>query len=141
MITLFRRLLIRFGKVIPFIFAAIVSFGYIELGHAIYTNSVIDIETDYIAYYTPISDAIGNVVYIDLLDVLLLYVLAIALEFCKYNLRAVHYLALNLAVRFVVESVSLDAWALIPLCAFMAILGLYCVYGGFKMIPHQKDRF
>lgn len=141
MIHLFRKLLIRIGKVIPFVFAFIVAFGYMEVIYATHNGlSIVDAEGNQFLKLS-VSNFIGNIIYIDWFDVLLLYIIAFALEFCKYNLMAVHYLLLNLAVRFVLEHFYLPNHVLIHLCAFMALLGLYCVYGGFKMIPQQRNKF
>jgi hypothetical protein len=70
MVTLFRKLLIRVGKVIPFVFAFIVVISHIESIFAILND---DIVLDFEGYYTynvPISNYIGNIVYIDWFDVL-----------------------------------------------------------------------
>lgn len=82
MVTLFRKLLIRVGKVIPFVFSFVVALSYIESIYAV-SNEIMIADTygDFV-YYLPISNYIGNIVYIDWFDVLLLYVLAVALEFC-----------------------------------------------------------
>ncbi|MEE1278963.1 MAG: hypothetical protein UHE86_07910 [Acutalibacteraceae bacterium] len=81
-------------------------------------------------YYLPISNYIGNIVYIDWFDVLLLYVLAVALEFCWRNMLAVHYLLLNLAVRTLVEHFYIESGMVVGIASFMALAGLYCAYGG-----------
>ena len=130
MVTLFRKLLIRVGKVIPFVFAFIVVISHIESIFAILND---DIVLDFEGYYTynvPISNYIGNIVYIDWFDVLLLYVLAVALEFCWRNMLAVHYLLLNLAVRTLVEHFYIESGIVVGLASFMALCGLYCVCGG-----------
>ena len=130
MVTLFRKLLIRVGKVIPFVFAFIVVISHIESIFAILND---DIVLDFEGYYTynvPISNYIGNIVYIDWFDVLLLYVLAVALEFCWRNMLAVHYLLLNLAVRTLVEHSYIESGIVVGIASFMALCGLYCVYGG-----------
>ena len=141
MVTLFRKILIRFGKVIPFIFVFVVVVGYIESAYAVYYELYEICEDGSVILYTPISNYIGNIVYIDWFDVLLLYILAAALEFCWRNMLAVHYLLLNLAIRTLVEHFWLDWWIVISIAGFMALYGLYCVYGGFKMIPEQKGNF
>ena len=134
MVHLFRKLLIRIGKVIPFVLAFVVVLGYVEIIYAHGNNLTVMIDDEFETYYTPLSNFIGNIIYIDWFDVLLLYIIAFALEFCKYNLRAVHYLLLNLAVRFVLEHFYLPNHVLIHLCAFMALAGLYCVYGGINIL-------
>ena len=103
MVTLFRKVLIRSGKVIPFVLAFVVAFGYIESAYAIHMELFEECEDGSVILYTPISNYIGSVIYIDWFDVLLLYVLAVALEFCWRNMLAVHYLLLNLAIRTLVE--------------------------------------
>lgn len=131
--------MIRTGKIIPFLFAAIVAFGYCENIYAIICGNVVELPSNEIIYYCPISLWIGNVVYIDWVDVFLLYILAFALEFCKYNFRAVHYLLLNLAVRLLLENVSLSENVIIPIAWFMALFGAYCVYGGFNVLSNTKQ--
>jgi glutaminase len=134
MVTLFRKLLIRVGKVIPFVFAFIVVISHIESIYAVLNDDIIlDLE-GYYTYNVPISNYIGNIVYIDWFDVLLLYILAIALEFCWRNMLAVHYLLLNLAVRTLVEHFYIESGIVVGIASFMALAGLYCVYGGFKIL-------
>ena len=134
MATFFRKLLIRIGKVIPFVFAFIVIISHIESIYAILNDDIIlDLE-GYYSYNVPISNYIGNIVYIDWFDVLLLYVLAVALEFCWRNMLAVHYLLLNLAVRTLVEHFYIESGIVVGIASFMALAGLYCVYGGFKIL-------
>ena len=134
MVTLFRKILIRTGKIIPFVFAFVVALSYIESIYAV-SNEIMVADTDggYV-YYLPIRNYIGNIVYIDWFDVLLLYILAIALEFCWRNMLAVHYLLLNLAVRTLVEHFYIESGIVVGLASFMALAGLYCVYGGFKIL-------
>lgn len=141
MVTLFRKLLIRVGKVIPFVFAFIVVISHIESIFAILNDDIILDFEGYYTYNIPISNYIGNIVYIDWFDVLLLYVLAVALEFCWRNMLAVHYLLLNLAVRTLVEYFYIESGIVVGIASFMALAGLYCVYGGFKMIPQQRNKF
>ena len=137
MVTLFRKLLIRVGKVIPFVFAFIVVISHVESIYAILNDDIIlDLE-GYYSYNVPISNYIGNIVYIDWFDVLLLYILAIALEFCWRNMLAVHYLLLNLGVRAALEHVSMSDGTIISIASFMALAGLFCVYGGIKVLTNK----
>jgi hypothetical protein len=130
MVTLFRKILIRIGKIIPFVLAFIVVVGYIESTHAVYNELYEMCDDGSVILYTPISNYIGNIVYIDWFDVLLLYVLAVGLEFCWRNMLAVHYLLLNLAVRTLVEHFYIESSIVVGIASFMALCGLYCVYGG-----------
>lgn len=134
MVTLFRKILIRSGKVIPFILAFVVMIGYIESTYALITDNYEMYADGDVVLFTPISNYIGNIVYIDWFDVLLLYVLAVALEFCWRNMLAVHYLLLYLAVRTLVEHFHIDWWVVVGIASFMALFGSYCVYGGIKIL-------
>jgi hypothetical protein len=100
---------------------------------------VADTEGGYV-YYLPISNYIGNIVYIDWFDVLLLYILAIALEFCWRNMLAVHYLLLNLAVRTLVERFYIESGIVVGIASFMALAGLYCVCGGIKILLSSRKQ-
>lgn len=130
MVTLFRKILIRSGKIIPFVLAFIVAVGYLESTHAVYNELYEMCDDGSVILYTPISNYIGNIVYIDWFDVLLLYVLAVALEFCWRNMLAVHYLLLNLSVRTLVEHFYIESGIVVGIAGFMALAGLYCAYGG-----------
>lgn len=130
MVTLFRKILIRSGKIIPFVLAFIVVVGYIESTHAVYNELYEMCDDGSVILYTPISNYIGNIVYIDWFDVLLLYVLAVALEFCWRNMLAVHYLLLNLAVRTLLEHFYIESGIVVGIASLMALAGLYCTYGG-----------
>jgi hypothetical protein len=141
MVTLFRKILIRSGKVIPFILAFVVVVGYIESTYALITDNYEMYSDGDVVLFTPISNYIGNIVYVDWFDVLLLYILAVALEFCWRNMLAVHYLLLNLAVRTLVEHFYIESGIVVGIASFMALAGLYCVYGGFKMILQQVNKF
>jgi len=46
------------------------------------------------------------------------------------NILSVHYLLLNLAVRALVEHFYIESGIVVGLACFMALAGLYCVYGG-----------
>lgn len=140
MVILFRKLLIRTGKVIPFVFSFIVALSYGELINAMLNDIVIETANNETVFYLPISNYIGNIVYIDWFDVLLLYILAISLEFCWRNMLAVHYLLLNLGVRTALEHVSMSDITIISIASFMALAGLYCVYCGIKVLTNSRKQ-
>ena len=81
-------------------------------------------------YYLPISNYIGNIVYIDWFDVLLIWILCFALELCKYSFRCAYLITLNLPFRWLVAHVSMPDGIVVGLYVFMALAGLYCAYGG-----------
>lgn len=130
MVTLFRKLLIRFGKTIPFVLAFILLVGYVETIYSIITkNTIIDAEENVI-YNLPASFYLADIVYIDWLDVLLVWILCVALELCKYSFRCTCLITLNLPFRWLVAHVSMSDGIVVGLYVFMALCGLYCVCGG-----------
>ena len=134
MVHLCRKLLIRIGKVIPFVLAFIVLVGYVENVYSVLTDRICIDEYEMAFYYCPFSTWISNLVYIDWFDVLLVWILCFALELCKYSFRCAYYLLLNLFVRAALEYFYLGNGIVVGLASFMALLGLYCVYGGIKIL-------
>lgn len=134
MVTLFRKLLIRLGKIIPFVLAFILLVGYVETIYAIITNNTEADAEDNIVYYMPTTFFISEKVFVDWLDVLLVWILCVALELCKYSFRCAYLITLNLPYRWLVEHVSMSDDTIIGIASFMALAGLFCVYGGIKVL-------
>jgi len=134
MVTLFRKLLIRLGKTIPFVLAFILLVGYVETIHSIITNNTIVDAEENIIYNMPISFFIADIVYIDWLDVLLIWILCFALELCKYSFRCAYLITLNLPFRWLVENYETTDNVIITCSFIMTLLSLLCLYGGIKVI-------
>ena len=141
MATWFRKLLIRFGKCIPFFISFVLLVNYIEIIYAITQNITYEDMDGYYVYSTPISIWLSNIIYIDWIDVLLIWILCFSLELCKYAFRCIYLITLNLPFRWLVEHIELQNGTIIGLSVFMALFGLFCLYGGFKMIKYQKGKF
>ena len=137
MVTLFRKLLIRLGKTIPFVLAFILLVGYVETIYSIITNNTIIDAEENIIYNLPISFFLANIVYIDWFDVLLVWILCFALELCKYSFRCAYLITLNLPFRWLVEHVSMSDGTIIGIASFMALCGLYCIYGGIVVLTNK----
>ena len=134
MVTLFRKLLIRLGKTIPFVLAFILLVGYVETIYSIITNNTIVDAEENIIYNLPISFFIADIVYIDWLDVLLVWILCFALELCKYSFRCAYLITLNLPFRWLVENYETTDNVIITCSFIMTLLSLLCLYGGIKVI-------
>jgi hypothetical protein len=134
MVTLFRKLLIRLGKTIPFVLAFILLVGYVETIYSIITNNTIVDAEENIIYNLPISFSIADIVYIDWLDVLLVWILCFALELCKYSFRCAYLITLNLPFRWLVENYQTTDNVIITCSFVMTLLSLLCLYGGIKVI-------
>lgn len=134
MVTLFRKLLVRFGKIIPFVLAFISLVGYVETIYSIITNNTIVDTEENIIYNMPISFFLADIVYIDWLDVLLVWILCVALELCKYSFRCAYLITLNLPFRWLVENYETTDNVIITCSFIMTLLSLLCLYGGVKVI-------
>lgn len=90
-----RRLLIRFGKVQPFIICAIVCMAYIEVVYALTCNN-------YLYFYdctiinTPINFYIANIFEYDWLYIAISLIISLAIEVCKWNLYVTAFLFIHL---------------------------------------------
>lgn len=140
MVNLFRRLLIRVGKVTPFLLAFIILVSCIENVYSILTNRIATDEYGMMYYYCPIGAWLSDIIYIDWLDVLLVWILCVALELCKYSFRCAYLITLNLPFRWLVMHVSMPDGIVIGLYVFMALAGLYCVYGGIKILFSSRKQ-
>ena len=134
MVTLFRKLLIRLGKTIPFVLAFILIVGYVETIYSIITNNTIIDAEENIIYNMPISFFLADIVYIDWLDVLLVWILCFALELCKYSFRCAYLITINLPFRWLVEHYKISDNIIVTCSFIMTLLSLLCLYGGIKVI-------
>ena len=140
MVTLFRKLLIRLGKTIPFVLAFILLVGYVETIYSIITNNTIIDAEDNIIYNMPISFFLADIVYIDWFDVLLVWILCVALELCKYSFRCAYLITLNLPFRWLVAHFYIESGIVVGIASFMALCGLYCVHGGIKILLSSRKQ-
>ena len=134
MITFFRKMLVRLGKIIPFVLAFVLFVGYTETIYAIISNNTIIDAEENIIYNLPVSFFLADIVYIDWLDVLLVWILCVALELCKYSFRCAYLITLNLPFRWLVENYEIPDNVIITCSFIMALLSLLCLYGGIKVI-------
>ena len=138
MATLFRKFLIRLGKVIPFVIAFILLISYIETIYAIISSDTIVDAEDNVVYNLPISFFFADFIYIDWFDVLLVWILCFALELCKYTFRCAYLITINLVFRTIIENANLSNHYIVALCIFMALWSCMCLYGGIKVIKNIK---
>lgn len=90
-----RILLIRFGKVVPFVVCALVFISYIENIYALYNECYLTIN-GVVILNKPISYLIGSYFEYNALFLSFLIVVSFAIETCIYNKLAIFYLAINL---------------------------------------------
>ena len=95
MITKFRRLLIRIGKVLPFIICLLVCVNYTESLFSLATNGLIEWNGTTILH-TPISFFIGQYFEYNVQMLVVLVIISCAVETCLFNKLACLFLCINL---------------------------------------------
>lgn len=128
MTNTFRRLLIRGGKVLPFILCGLISVSCIEMVVSLTTESFVY----YNGYYildTPISFTVGKIFEYDILVVVVALIVSVSVEACKWNLMATLYLAIHLLEKSYF-SFELEIWQIwIIVLVNLVISVLFCIKG------------
>lgn len=132
MINAFRRLLIRVGKVLPFMVCLLVCFCYAESLYALITD-------DYLLYDGVVilnaktSFFIGSYFEYNLQMLVVLCIVSIAIQTCFYNKLACLYLGVNLLEKSYFDF-ELEPTTIYIIClANIAVAG-YLTYNGIKIL-------
>jgi hypothetical protein len=127
MINSFRRLLIRIGKILPFVLCFIVCISYTE---SLYGNIIVYGDISFIE--TPISFFVAEYFEYDLLSLVVMLTISVAIETCYWNKLAIIYLCINLYERsyFATTEISEEAALLFAILniitsGFLAFKGIY----------------
>lgn len=127
-----RTLLIRLGKVLPFIVCFIITISYTESAFALLTNDFIGYD-GYVIPNKPISFFIGQYFEYNVQMLFVLFVISIAIETCIYNKLACLYLGVNLIEKsyfdFEIEVNTVYVIAIINI-----IVSTWITYKGIKML-------
>lgn len=129
MIVWFRKLLIRFGKVLPFAICTLALINYAETAFALATS-------DYFMYdgivipNTPLSFLVGLYFEYNLQFLLVLIIISIAIDTCIYNKMACAYLGINLFEKSYFDF-ELEPTYIYMICIVNIIIAAWLVYKGF----------
>ena len=129
----FRVLLIRLGKISPFLITFLVFISYSESLVALMTDSLAEYDGE-VVLYKPISWTIAKYFEYDLYMVILLLVLSIAIEACIFNKLAIAYLFLQLLEKAWLQNVELDMWAYYVIVVLNVLISLYLTWRGLKNV-------
>lgn len=128
MIVWFRKLLIRFGKVLPFAICTLALINYAETAFALATS-------DYFMYdgivipNTPLSFLVGLYFEYNLQFLLVLIIISIATSTCVYNKLACIYLGFNLLEKSYFDF-ELEPTYIYMICITNIIIcGFFCYKG------------
>lgn len=127
----FRVLLIRLGKLLPFIITFLVSISYIESAWALATNSLAEFNGE-VVLYKPISWFIASCFEYNIYVLGLVIVISLAVETCIWNKLAILYLMAQLLEKEWLQHVELDEFNAYILIATNIFLSLLLVYKGLK---------
>lgn len=132
MINKFRRILIRIGKVLPFVICFLVLLNYIECIVALLLNNYI-IYDNVVILYTNFSFIINTFVEYDIQILIVLCVISIAIETCIYNKLACGYLGINLAEKSYFDF-ELEPTTIYIICLANILVAGYLTYKGIKIL-------
>lgn len=137
MINEFRKLLIRIGKILPFVICFLVCLNYAETAFALTTNNYLD-WNGVVIPNTPISFLIGQYFEYNLQMLVVLCIISIAIETCIYNKLACVYLCVNLYEKSYFANVELYTETIYIIAFANIIVSGFFVYKGAKMLIKYK---
>lgn len=127
-----RRVLIRVGKSLPFILCFIVLIAYTESAFALATSDFLTYN-GYTIPNTPISFYIANnFAEYDLVMCVIVLIISIAIEACKWNLRAIYFLFANQFEKYYFDF-ELELTTIYLICLANIIVAGYLTYKGIKI--------
>ncbi len=136
LITSIRRLLIRFGKAIPFILSFVVCVSYIECLMAMFTDNIV-VYDNYAIPYTPISYKLASIFEYDWMTILAITILSYAVETCVWNKIGIAYLAVQLAFKNYIANFELEPTTIYIICLANIIIAGYLTIKGIKILLNQ----
>ena len=133
MINRARRLLINFGKMIPFVLCFMVLISYTESLYALSTDNVM-LYGDSAALYTPISFYIAKRFEYDWLTILATTILSISIETCYWNKLALFYLFIQLWEKTYFSTIELYPEYIYAIIAVNLLCSGFFVFKGITIL-------
>lgn len=133
----FRRLLIRIGKVLPFLLCFLVLVNYSETLISLATSDYLEYDGIVIPN-TPISFFVGKYFEYDLSMLSVLFIISIAVETCIWNKAACLYLGANLYEKSFFETNVYDNEVYYVVCAINIVLTSYLTLKGIRILINNK---
>lgn len=129
MILFFRRLLVRSGKVLPFVLCFLVGLHYIETTICITTNNYA-LCNGYTITNASIMRYVANILEYDFLGWLTLSVISISVQTCLTNKLSLLYLLANIGQKEYFANVEIETTTAIIVAVINAIICGYFTYKG-----------
>lgn len=134
MINVFRKLLIRIGKVLPFFICFLVCIHYVETVFALATNDFLEYD-DVVIPNTRLSFIVGKYFEYNAQTIVVLFVISISIKTCVYNKLACIYLGINLLEKSYFQF-ELYVEQIIMVALLNIIISTFLVFKGIKMVTH-----
>ena len=131
MIYGFRVLLIRLGKILPFLITFLVFISYAESLYALATNSLAEFDGE-VVLYKPISWFIASHFEYNIYVIGFLFIISIAIETCIWNKLALVYLLFQLLEKELLLIVALEVWQSYVVIVMNMLLSLFLTLKGLK---------
>ena len=128
-----RKLLIRVGKVLPFIVCLLLFISYIENIYALYNNNFLYYK-GYCVLSKPISNYIGNIFEYNLQTLFILALISFAIRTCIYNKLACLYLGVHLYEKSYFSTIELYPEYIYIICITNILISGFFVYNGIKIL-------
>lgn len=138
MINWFRRLLINFGKVIPFVLCFVLLISYTECVVSLYTENFM-IYNDCITLNAPISFWLADKFEYDYLTLFATTILSYAVETCVWNKIGLAYLAVQLAFKNYIANFELEPTYIYIICLANIIVAWWLTYKGIKILFRKNN--
>lgn len=132
MIWYFRKLLIRFGKVLPFVVCVMTLINYAETAFALATSHFL-IFDGIVIPNTPFSFLVGLYFEYNLQMLFVLVILSIATSTCVYNKLACIYLGFNLLEKSYLDF-ELEPTTIYIICTINIVITSFLCYKGVKQL-------
>ena len=136
MVTKIRKLLIKVGKVLPFVICFITCLNFIETAFATATSDFL-VYDGIVIPNTPISFFIGQYFEYNVQMLAVLIIISIAIETCIYNKLACVYLGVNLAEKSYFDF-ELDIWQIYTIATINLLVSGYFTYKGIRILTNSQ---
>ena len=133
MVTYARKVLVRTGKMCPFIICAIVCLSYCESLASVTNDNYVQFY-GFTSPYTPISCMIGQYFEYDGMTIVFLFVLSFAFETCYWNKISVIYLWLQLFEKDYLFNNELYKETICVICVINIVVSAFLVIKGLSKI-------
>ena len=138
MINRARRLLINFGKMIPFVLCFIVLISYTESLYALCSDNVM-LYGDSAVLYTPISFYIAKRFEYDWLTILATTILSISIETCYWNKLTLFYLFVQLWEKTYFSTIELYPEYIYAIIAVNLLCSGFFVFKGITILFRKNN--